>query len=712
MDNASKLRTFLSNKLQEAHEIHDRRKGSHVLATDVPEKLAASQPLNLQTSSVMFPAPVTPSAHPQPFKFEDAATLRASIMKLLRESDPLLANDVINAYSRYRSKISSKSSDDLLSEDDFIYFQAFRRFPLFLFDHTDLAISVVGVTQSRFVRFCEVLMPLAAKYNAAKIHRALCKGKEFLEPSDFRNYVDLLKDFWDPTPEDGAMTPEIEKAIEGERLLFAKVTGMGRGCAIITDQNFVYREIISQNVVKFPYSKILDAEPCELSTVGASLLRNVPASSYGIVLKVQDQSVLSKVMSKQAEESNKFRLSGKLNVRDAVLEFVHEYMKVHRIVPTTPSVSVRGWLMQNTWMDIVRAQALLKGGYISRPSEILKFINMDEAQIKEYVSSLEEAAGLASFSLSSLTSKNSGVDPETLPIPIIEGNRWEFDSQGYHHKKEYLEDVASLNQPLDINVLRNNLAVLHYNSRIIQILRLLERRLRFWENPLTSAAAYIFNVILVLNDWVKYTPAIFLFLNSVLILSLNMNPDPINNWLNEMAAEVERQKAKEQQQEEVAALDVDSFRKKTTGRGLGTFYKEGVKMIAQVKKIFKIKMDTLEELQNDIGRTNYRLLQVQALYTWVSPDHSKLLLAGSIVMTIALFLIPFRFIWGAFILVYFTTEITGDGSGNGFGDRFLRTLPAADPPVMNERSTSVSKASIDGQETKEDYPSDHEEDGN
>jgi hypothetical protein len=41
------------------------------------------------------------------------------------------------------------------------------------------------------------------------------------------------------------MTPEVEKAIEGERILFAKVTGMGRGCVIITDQHFVYREIVS-----------------------------------------------------------------------------------------------------------------------------------------------------------------------------------------------------------------------------------------------------------------------------------------------------------------------------------------------------------------------------------------------------------------------------------------------------------------------------------
>jgi hypothetical protein len=78
--------------------------------------------------------------------------------------------------------------------------------------------------------------------------------------------------------------------------------------------------------------------------------------------------MLSKLTSKQAEESTKFRISGKITVRDAILEFIHEYMKLHKIVPTTPSVSVRGWLLQNTWMDVIRAQALMKGGYITRPS--------------------------------------------------------------------------------------------------------------------------------------------------------------------------------------------------------------------------------------------------------------------------------------------------------------------------------------------------------
>jgi hypothetical protein len=35
----------------------------------------------------------------------------------------------------------------------------------------------------------------------------------------------------------------------GEKILFAKVTGMGRGSAILTDQNFVYREIVSFFIV-------------------------------------------------------------------------------------------------------------------------------------------------------------------------------------------------------------------------------------------------------------------------------------------------------------------------------------------------------------------------------------------------------------------------------------------------------------------------------
>jgi hypothetical protein len=119
---------------------------------------------------------------------------------------------------------------------------------------------------------------------------------------------------------------------------------------------------------------------------------------------------------------------------------------------------------------------------------MLNFIMKDEAQIKQYIQSLEELAGIASFSL---TAKQNNVDPETAPVPIIEGNKWELDFPGQIQKREYLEDVASLNQPLDINVLRHNLGVLHHNFRIMQILRLMERRLRFWENPLVSATVYL-----------------------------------------------------------------------------------------------------------------------------------------------------------------------------------------------------------------------------
>jgi hypothetical protein len=192
----SKIRSFLSAAKEFQETMSEKRKNSGILTSETSDKLMASQSLSQSTSmalntsgSISSPAPY----HPQ-FKFEDAATLRTEILKILREYDPLMASDVQNAYSRYRTKLSSKTSDDMLSEDDFIYFQAFRRLPLFILNHTDLAISVVGVTQSRFMRFCEALMPLAAKYNADRIYKSLCRGgREFVEPTDLKNYVEFIK---------------------------------------------------------------------------------------------------------------------------------------------------------------------------------------------------------------------------------------------------------------------------------------------------------------------------------------------------------------------------------------------------------------------------------------------------------------------------------------------------------------------------------------
>lgn len=54
-----------------------------------------------------------------------------------------------------------------------------------------------------------------------------------------------MQENWKPEFEEGTITPAIEKAIEGERAIFGKVTGLGRGSVLLTDQHFVCREIVS-----------------------------------------------------------------------------------------------------------------------------------------------------------------------------------------------------------------------------------------------------------------------------------------------------------------------------------------------------------------------------------------------------------------------------------------------------------------------------------
>lgn len=136
--------------------------------------------------------------------------------------------------------------------------------------------------------------------------------------------------------------------------------------------------------------------------------------------------------------------------------------------------------------------------------------------------------------------------------------------------------------------------------------------------------------------------------NTILILLLLQYPESTQKLFNDMMNEVAKQKAKdEEDEEEQRSVNFKSIKKKIVEEkgGISSLYREGKRLFEQVKRSLYGKRDDLKELQNDVGRVNYRLLQLQALYTWQSPEHTKLFLIGSVIVFLMFYAIPFRFIW-------------------------------------------------------------------
>jgi hypothetical protein len=116
---------------------------------------------------------------------------------------------------------------------------------------------------------------------------------------------------------------------------------------------------------------------------------------------------------------------------------------------------------------------------------------MEEKEAALYIQDMEHNSGVALMSFKAIALKKLEYDPETFPIPIVSRPGWTYDLPEIKKRKEYVDDVAALNRPLDINVLRDNLETLRTNLQIIDIIKLVEKRIRTWESPLVSFALFL-----------------------------------------------------------------------------------------------------------------------------------------------------------------------------------------------------------------------------
>jgi hypothetical protein len=110
-----------------------------------------------------------------------------------------------------------------------------------------------------------------------------------------------------------------------------------------------------------------------------------------------------------------------------------------------------------------------------------------------------------------------------------------------------------------------------------------------------------------------------------------------------MLNEVAKEKDLEEREEKEEEMTLDTIKK---GKGFGTLLKSGVKFFKQIYKSVEDQKESLAELQNDIGKMNYRILQIHSLYFWKSAQHSWVFLLGSTFLFFVFYLVPFRYIWG------------------------------------------------------------------
>jgi hypothetical protein len=121
----------------------------------------------------------------------------------------------------------------------------------------------------------------------------------------------------------------------------------------------------------------------------------------------------------------------------------------------------------------------------------------------------------------------------------------------------------------------------------------------------------------------------------------------ILDWYDMMLEEVAKEKLLDDLEEKEEELTLDTIKQQASqGKSFGTLFKTGVKFFKQIYKSVEDQKESLAELQNDIGRMNYRILQIHSLYFWKSAQHSWVFLFASTLLFFIFYLIPFRFIWG------------------------------------------------------------------
>jgi hypothetical protein len=208
-------------------------------------------------------------------------------------------------------------------------------------------------------------------------------------------------------------------------------------------------------------------------------------------MKVRDMSLLSKISEKYSEENDKFRISGKSSVRDSFIAYIKSLKQAHEISLYSKSKTVRSQILQNAWIDVLRCQTLWQMGAIIRPEEVQSLADMNEMQIAEYIEELEELAGHREFSI--LNSLHPDIpikfDPEPRFAPLILDGEWNFLVA--EHARKDIDDVAYLHQKLDHTVLKYNAQTLRNCLRFIEVLRLIEKRIRHWHYPPLSAVLFI-----------------------------------------------------------------------------------------------------------------------------------------------------------------------------------------------------------------------------
>lgn len=342
-------------------------------------------------------------------------------------------------------------------------------------------------------------------------------------------------------------------------------------------------------------------------------------------------------------------------------------IKAHEIAFRSHSTKVRKLIIQSAWMEIFQSRALLSLDCISHPRPIFSFPSFSESNCTELIQFYEEnLVGRPAFSLSGLVLSvhDRDFDPEAPPLIFFDEEDRRISAQ--MSRADYLDDIPSLNQKFDVKVLRENLSVLNSQAKMYDVARYLEWHIRKWRNPFLSGLIYLVLVMLVVFDLLNFLPSLLLFLNCLLLIFIQRHPESFSRFYKRLREDAITYKLYLSKGKEVKSTQHDdSFEEAWEQNSLkdksGFSEKDidaqksarnslkilrGVEIFREVKKKMVSRLDELEVLQNNLAKANYRLLQFQGLYFWVSPEHTWFFFLVCLIGSIALFLIPFRWIFG------------------------------------------------------------------
>jgi len=287
----------------------------------------------------------------------------------------------------------------------------------------------------------------------------------------------------------------------------------------------------------------------------------------------------------------------------------------------------------------------------------------------------------------------------------------EFAAHSHYKTAEELAVLArAVEQPFSLKNFAYNVKLFRHQLEPVMQFFALVRRIRDWENPLLTLCTVLLLLNMAYRDLLSYLPALLVLAQIVVIATLRYYPNAVNYALgvadrnNTGSASAGKKDGDEAEHPHPAAsgaviediTDENGEERdahaagSSSGRAAGSTPSKTVPvalavsgssapkpaasagdsessssssssggLLSKLKNFRDVAVRTKEYLhsvQNQIGEYNVKMMKIEGLYKWRSPDVTQkffLMLCGAFIV---LAWVPFRFIFPVLVLDFFTTK--------------------------------------------------------